>query len=161
MESPGFSKFRSLMDLWDDYLVEEEESNKINSFIDANDMVFFFKKGDSYFGASEDSRVVFARLKNPDDDTPEGWEDEATFTAVNLSKFVKGEPAQHVFNGRDISNIKVVDREKMVEALNGQKGDSEIPFGKLSAAVRIIRISRGLPNSDRDEAPNFSRADEE
>lgn len=149
------------MDLWDDYLVEEEESNKINGFIDANDMVFFFKKGDSYFGAGEDSRVVFARLKNPDRDSPEGWGEEATFTAVNMTKFVKGEPAQHVFDKSDIKKIKVVDRDKMIEDLKDEKGDGDIPFGKLSAAVRIIRISRGLPNNDRDEAPNFSRADEE
>lgn len=155
MESPGFSKFRDLMDIYDDFIVEEEEANKLNDFIDGNGLILFFKKGDSYFGAGEDSRVVFARLKNPDEDTPSGWEDDASFTAINLTKLANGEPAQHVFDRNDIKKMKIMDRDKVIDALRDESSETGIPIKVTS--LRIIRVGQ----KDRDAAPNFLRADEE
>lgn len=150
------------MDLWDDYLLEEEDANKLRHTLEAQGFVLFFKKGSEYFGASEDSRVVFARMKNPDDEMPDGWEDEASFSAINLNKLVKGEPAQHVFGKTDLKKIKIVDRDDVVEALKGEiDEDHPMKHGEPKfGAIRVIKITR-FQHHDRDEAPNFHRADEE
>jgi hypothetical protein len=133
---------------------EEERGNNIRHFIDSQGMILFFKKNDDYFGAGEDSRVIFAKLKHPDGETPSGWDDEATFTATNLSKLVKGQPSTHVFDKSDLKKIKVVDKEHVIDKLK-DVGDSNVQIGD----IRIIRF--GIrPNSDRDEAPNFVRANE-
>lgn len=158
MESPGFSKFRGLMDLYDDYLLEEEDQEHLKHFLDMQGLILFFKKDGDYFGAGEDSRVVFARLKNPDDENSKGWEDEASFTATNLSKMVNGEPSTNIFDKEDIKNIKIVDRDDMVKKLSEKASASGTRLG----SVRIIKFSRHDPDhSDRDDAPNFGRTDEE
>ena len=60
---------------------------------------------------SEGARVTFAQIKNPVDDLPDGWDDEATFMATNLSSLVSGSPVQSVFGKKDLSEIKVLDNE--------------------------------------------------
>lgn len=144
------------MRIWDRSLSEDEEAEKIRSFADSHGLILFFKKDKEYFGAGEDSRVVFARLKNPDEDTGDGWADEANFSAINLSKLVKGEVSQHIFGNADIKKIKIMDRDEVADALKGSGSDAPKPFGSL----RIIKISHSAQH-DRDDAPNFTRADEE
>lgn len=136
-------------------LLEEEDANNLKHMLDAQGLILFFKKGKEYYGAGEDSRVVFARLKHPDDETPSGWTEEANFTAHNLAKMVRGEPCQHIFSKSDIKKIKVVDRDKAVDAIKNIKVDAKPSLGPL----RIIKFSQLLPH-DRDDAPNFVRADE-
>jgi hypothetical protein len=140
-------------------LREEQEINKLKMFVDSQGLIFFFKKGKEYFGAGEDSRVVFAKMKNPDDDLPDGWGDEANFSATNLSKMVKGEPTTHIFSKSDLKKIKVVDREKVLDELEDTEGNAT----PKSGSIRIISFSSLLNGirKDRDAAPNFSRADEE
>lgn len=145
------------MDIWDDYLVEEEESNKIKHLLDAQGLILFFKKDGDYYGAGEDSRVIFARLKNPDKDTGKGWTDEASFTATNLNKLLRGQPSTHVFDKDDIKKIKVMDRDKVIDAIKDEAPED----GPKMGSVRIIKIGHFNPKHDRDDAPNFVRADEE
>jgi hypothetical protein len=147
LESQDFPKFRKWL-----RLIEDEELDRLKSLIDGDGLVLFFKKDGNYFGAGEDSRVVFARLKNPDDETTDGWEEDANFVGVNLSKLAKGEPSQHVFGKDDIDDIKVVDRD---EALDGLKGKTTGITVKMST-LSFFRVPK-----DRDDAPNFIRADEE
>lgn len=147
------------MDLWDEHLFEEDLSGKINSMIDSNSLILFFKKGEDLFGADEDGRVVFAKMKNPDEDMPDGWEDEASFSAQNLHKVMRGEPAQHLFRHEDLKAIKIIDREKMVDLLKAEAdklGDEAFPARKMT----VISLSK-LFQRDPDDAPNFVRADEE
>ena len=61
-KSPAFSSFRSLMDQWDEHLKLE----KIKDIIDGN-LVLFFSKDDEFFGCPEESRLVFAKIKNPEE----------------------------------------------------------------------------------------------
>ncbi len=146
------------MDQWNQSILEEEERNDIQHLIDSHGMILFFKKDKDYFGAGEDSRVVFARLKNPDEDTPSGWADEANFTAENLSKIMRGEPGQQVFDKSDLSKIKIMDKDKIVEELK------KIPKekGEHFNSIKVIKLSRLFsPNHSRDDAPNFTRADED
>jgi hypothetical protein len=109
--SPGFSSFRQLMDIWDENLDQEEKKNQIRRMVDGENLILFFKKDGDVFGAPEESRVVFARMKNPDDETPEGWLDDANFIAVNLVKAMQGDKTTHMFSSKDLKSIKVVDKD--------------------------------------------------
>ena len=106
MQSPGFSKFRELLDTWDGFLIENEFDEKIDELM--SPFVFFFKKDNDIFGAGEDSRVVFAKMKNPDKDLPTGWKDEATFSAHNLTKTIVDQPSQNIFIIKDLDKIKII-----------------------------------------------------
>lgn len=159
VESPGFSKFRELMDVWDGYLVETEVDSRVESLL--GPFVFFFKKGKEIYGAGEDSRVVFAKMKHPDEELPSGWKDEANFSAHDLKKSMVGEPAQHVFSSKDLKTIKILDKDAVSTMLH-----KEIPkmgekaFPKPKKMFNLIDLSRFL-QKDPDDAPNFTRADEE
>lgn len=155
MQSPGFSKFREW--ITNEFLIEKETEEKINHMIDSNGYILFFKKDKDVFGAGEDSRLVFAKMKSPDEDMPKRWKDEASFSADNLNKSVKGEPSQHVFNNDDLKEMDVIDREEAVKALKKvaeKAGDTAFP-----KAHHILDISKFLQH-DPDDAPNFVRTDE-
>ena len=155
MESPGFSKFRSLMDIWDEYLLEQSKEDIIKSLINDKELIMFFKKGDEYFGTGEAGRIVFAKIKNQDKDMPDGWEDDATFTACNLSKAIENNPSQHVFGKEEIKKLKVVDENEILEKLKNKVSNSD----KSINNIKIEKIKDH--KKDRDEAPNFTRTDEE
>jgi len=121
MKSPAFSQFRELMDRWD----ESESSVKINSLIENNDLVLFFRKDGTIFGTPESGRVTFARMKNPDEDTSKGWLDEANFIAFDLKKAMEGQKVQRVFGYKDVKNMKIIDEEEVKKKLagNGEPAD--------------------------------------
>ena len=161
----AFKYFRDIMDVWDETLYEEGEDGKIDSLLDGNGNILFFEKDGDIFGAGEESRVFFAKLKNPDEEMPKKWADEASFTAENLTKNIKGEPARHVFNKSDLKTIEVVDRDNAFDKLKGtadDMGDDAFPSNRedgMPSLDKIIHIIR--PHKDPDDAPNFVQADEE
>ena len=108
-KSPAFSDFRHLMDLWD----ESQEMDKVEAMLSANQLILFFKKNGNMYGAPESSRLVFARMKNPDKDTPKTYVDEANFMAVNLTKAVQGEEEKVVFGKSDLKDIKIIDQDEV------------------------------------------------
>jgi len=116
MQSPGFSDFRSLMDLWDEQL-EKAERDKIRSMLEVNGFVFFFKKGNEFYAAGEDSRLTFARMKNPDEETDEEWGKDAAFKGVSLNAALDGEKKLSLFYMKDIPNVKVIDKEDAYKEL--------------------------------------------
>jgi hypothetical protein len=118
MDSPGFSSFRELMDQWDDIKLRQEN---IKEMIEGNGIVFFFKKGKDIYGGGEGARVTFAKMKHPDEDLPDGWNEEADFSAINLSKAAKGSEVKSIFGIKDMDNIKVIDREVAEDKLIGEK----------------------------------------
>ena len=150
LKLPGFRKW---------FHVTEDVREKIESMIDDGEYILFFKKDGNIFAASEDSRVAFAKMKNPDDDMPKNWEEEASFTADNMNKMIRGEPSQHVFSKKDMNEMKVMDREKVIEEL-GKKaqslGDNAFPRKR----IKFIDI-RSLFHHDPDQAPNFIQANED
>jgi len=157
----AYKHFRDIMDVWDEILHEEHNDGKIESLLDGNGNILFFEKDGDIFGAGEDSRVVFAKLKSPDEDMPQGWAKEANFTADNLTRAIKGESARYVFSKDDLKKIKVMDRDKAFDALKdvaSKVGDKALSSGGPSID-KIIQIIR--PHKDPDEAPNFVQADEE
>jgi hypothetical protein len=95
---------------------------KVKSFINEH-LVFFFKKGDELFGCPEESRLVFAKMKNPDDEDSKGWSDEAAFLAFNLSKALEedNEAPKRLFYKKDMDDLQILDKETLEKALNGKK----------------------------------------
>lgn len=96
---------------------KNEEENKIRSLIDGSGMLFFFEFNKQIFGAGEDGRIVFARIKNPDENDKE-WVKEASFNAVNLTKLIEGENSRSIFGVKDLKKIKVISSEKVVSMLH-------------------------------------------
>ena len=156
-----FKYFRDIMDTWDEVLFEQEEiEGKINSLLDGQDNILFFKKGGDIFGASEDSRIVFAKLKTPDDeeDLPSGWDKEANFDAWNLTKGLQSAPSHQLFSKKDLKGIKVIDRDTAFDELKDQAENmDDVP--EPTNALQIITVKK--PQEDPAKAPNFVQADEE
>ena len=121
-DSPSFSKFRSLMDCWDRFL---ESSKTLAELVDDHELILFFTKDGEVYGAPEESRLIFAKLKTDTEDDPlqPGFLKEARFPAVKLSKLRSGgeeEAKEVVFGAKDIKKIKVIDREEAIR-LTGRK----------------------------------------
>ena len=117
MNSLGFSDFRALLDRWD----ESEEKLKIKVLLEENGLVFFFKKDKQIYGATENNRLTFARMKNPDKEDKE-WAKEASFTAINLEN---KELSKNIFNKKDLEQIEIIDQEKAEKTL--QKKGKKMP----------------------------------
>jgi len=138
--------------------LDEDAQERVNALIDQSGHILFFKKDGDVFGATEDSRVIFAKIKNPDDDMPEDWENEASFSADNLNKRIRGEPGQHVFCKEDFKKMEIIDREDAVKSL---KKEAEKAGDKTSdTKFHVLNLSKLFHQKDPDEAPNFVRADE-
>lgn len=126
--SPAFSPFRELMDCWDRHCVLEEQEKAIHDLMDRHGMILFFKKDKDLFGAPEESRLIFAKLKNdsPEEDDPmmPGFRDEAKFKGINLLKSMFGSPedsVENMFGNEDIPNIHVCDRDEVVHIIMNHK----------------------------------------
>ena len=117
MKYPAFLSFRDFLDDWD---IQLENIDSMNDLLDKHELILFFKKGDDYFGAPEDSRVVFAKLKTDTEDDPmmPGFRQEARFPAFNLIKFLSNDPersTESVFGIKDLPKISVCTREEAVD----------------------------------------------
>ena len=96
----------------------------INDILDKHGLILFFKNKNSLFGAPEESRIAFARLKNNEEEPDE----EARFTGIDLLKSMFGndeDPIQSAFGFNDIPDIHVCDREKVIKHLMNHKPKKE------------------------------------
>lgn len=110
-----------LIEAWEKARISDQKKNQITLLVDGQNFVFFFEYHNDIFGAPEASRVTFARMKNPDDESPQGWVQDANFMAVNLSKAIFGQPVQQIFKDSDIHEIHVInDKNKVSEMLAKQ-----------------------------------------
>lgn len=102
MDSPWFSNFRQLMDTWD----------KSSKLFKESDLCLFFKKDGVLYGATETSRITYARMKSPESKEDEAWKKEATFTAYDLEKSADGSKVKSVFNSEDADKLVLIDQER-------------------------------------------------
>jgi hypothetical protein len=121
MESQNFEDMRQLLDFWDETSKQIELKNRINGLIDNQEFSLFFKKGNSVFGAPEESRVVFARMKNPDEESSSQWAKQASFLAINLDNVAEGRGIQSLITAKDLPEIKIIGQEQAVEELTRRK----------------------------------------
>ncbi len=109
-----------LMAKWDEQL-GLERAEKIKELV-ANNLLFFFKKNGEYFGGPEESRLIFAKLKTPDEDVTPAWDEEAAFMAINLSRALEEEePPKRLFYKRDMTDLKILDKEDLEKQLFKKK----------------------------------------
>jgi hypothetical protein len=113
------------MDKWDLVCEEREQISKVHQLLDrTGEFVFFFEFEKSVYGAPEDSRIVFAKLKHPDEDMVGKAKEEANFIAVNLDKIIEGQGTQRIFGIKDVGKIHVIDKETAAEKL-GKKAKED------------------------------------
>jgi len=151
IQTPGFSKFRELLDLWDKQLIKEADESSIRSFLGANNLLLFFiyidtdqetkKKIKTLYGTDENERILFSRMKDPKERNK--IDNMEVFTAMDLKKAMKSSAGlddenkttfKRGFNKNSIKNIKVVDEDYVVEKLKNylksnpkvQKGSDEV-----------------------------------
>lgn len=110
MGSPSFSEFRELMDKWD----------KASKLFEENDLCLFFKKDGIIYGATEPSRITYARMKNPESKEDKSWKKEASFTAYDLEKTDGDNEVKRPFGYSDINNIKLISQEQAEKELKKQ-----------------------------------------
>jgi hypothetical protein len=121
----GFSTFRELLDIWD-IQIENQRADQVRSLLKSDSLIFFFEKDKEFFGAPEGSRVVFAKLKTPDEDVTPSWDTEASFMAINLSKMLEdGNPSKRIFYKKDMKNMEIVERKEVEKKLLGNKDVSK------------------------------------
>ena len=113
-KSPAFSSFRKLMDSWDAYCCEADGIEKVTE--DEN-ICFYFEKDNAIYGSTEEGRLIFAKMKHPDKEDGKAWLKDASFTAMDLTKAVKGEKTQKLFYVKDVKTIKVVSKEEAFKKL--------------------------------------------
>lgn len=111
-----------------------EEEKNIQDLMNNHGMILFFKKGQELFGAPEDSRLIFAKLKSGEDEPMmPGFKDEAKFMGINLFKLLFGSPedsSENLFGSTDIPSIKVCDREEIVKKLMKHKKGKNVSVSK-------------------------------
>lgn len=112
-----------------DILVEEkkkksEKSDKVNKILDGQNLILFFTKGNGIFGAPEESRIVFSKMKTPDDDDM-NW-GQSKFSALDLIKVLAGNVQQSFFSHQDLPQIKVIDRDNAEDQLMKHADDETV-----------------------------------
>lgn len=97
-----------------------KKDKELNDFINQKELILFFKKDKEIFGCTEDSRIVFAKLKNPDDEDMKNCRNEAKFQAYNLSKSSLNNSIETNFSFKDLKNIKVINQEDINKLLKNK-----------------------------------------
>ena len=131
MRSPGFSAFSDLMDTWDNSIVEHRREENVRALVDNPNFIMFLTLGREVLAGSEGSRIMFATLKNPDDDVDK----DASCTLYNLTGVVTGNSGQRIVSRKDIKKTKVIDKEKAFEILKQQVTDDF--DGTMNVVVQV------------------------
>jgi hypothetical protein len=93
-----------------------ETAELISQIINAKGLIFFFTFNKKTFGAPEESRLVFSKLKDPDDNDTTNW-NGANFIAYNMQDALSGIETSCMFNDKDIKGIKVIDQKQISKLL--------------------------------------------
>jgi hypothetical protein len=149
--SIGFSKFRDLMDTWDNYVFIENIEHEITKFLDHKQLLMFFKypagskdnkKEEKIYGASEDGRLGFARMKSPNPEDPEEYQDN--FTAYDLKSLLNHTEDKEevetikIFDRKDLKKIKILNKDDVVKELAKDKHPKEIEVDDESEKENIL-----------------------
>jgi hypothetical protein len=127
---------RTFLEVWIENEADEDHKRQIQTLLGTEEFVMFFKKdggapGGFVYGGTEDSRLTFAKIKNPDEDTSDEWVKDANFMAVNLTKALKGSKVHNLFSKKDIKSIEIIDREEAEKLLLKQAKNKKIEAEKI------------------------------
>ena len=111
MKSAQASEITEIINLWLETEKKEKDRapklDKIKTMLDANNFIFYFKRDNNIYAGPEESRVIFARMKNPEDDTNI---EDVNFLAIDLDRALEGERAETIMYFKDVPNIKIINR---------------------------------------------------
>lgn len=136
--TPVGAEFRSFINDWEESQIREEKYNQIKLLLDGQNFTLFFEYEDDVYGATEQHRVTFSRIKSPDEETSEDWIEEAHFLAFNLSESIKGKPVQEIFYEKDVKKIDVITKEKAFKKLK-EKAEEASTQKVVSGAKTILQ----------------------
>lgn len=86
-----------------------------------NDLCLFLKKDGVIYGATETSRITFARMKNPESKEDREWAKEASLSVYDLEKSQDGKASMSLMGLSDVKGLVPMD-EKEAEKELGKKG---------------------------------------
>lgn len=95
-----------------------KKRDKISSYLDEKEYTFFFKYENKIYAATEESRLIFAKIKNEDEDLPSDWKNELKFSAIDLIKSLTEDIGARFFGYNNLKNIKNIDRETIIKKLS-------------------------------------------
>lgn len=105
-----------IISIWREQL-NKENIQKIKSLIQ-NELNLFFSFEKEIYGADEDARLVFAKLKIPDGDYDISWDEAASFVGFNITRGLKEDNIpKKMFYKKDIKNIKIINLEEVEKLL--------------------------------------------
>jgi len=149
--SVGFSQFRHLMDVWDNYVFMENVEHEITKFLDHKQLLMFFRypegakddgKEAKLYGAAEDGRLGFARMKSPNPEDPEEYQDN--FTAYDLKSLLNHTEDKDevetikIFDRKDLKKIKIISKDDAVAELAKDKHPKEIEVDDESEEKNLL-----------------------
>lgn len=141
------------MDLRFSQFIHEANNTEtqIEALLNGQNLIMFFKKDGKIYGAGEDGRLTFARMKDKkDDDVSQEWRKEANFSAIDLGRALEGVKTFNVFAYKDLKDIQVIDRDK-----------AKIALEKLAKKVRTVKAGEIPPEEDDDEDPGIQLTGDE
>ena len=105
--------------LWENEQNKKLIKNQVKTLLASEDFVMYFKKNGDVYACGEESRLTFARIKNPNDDDMVDL--ESNFMAVNLTKGLKNNTkVQNIFSNKDVKSIKIISEEEAEKTLISQ-----------------------------------------
>jgi hypothetical protein len=122
---------KTFLEVWVENEADEDHKRQIQTLLSTEEFVMFFKKDGSIYGGTEDSRLTFAKIKNPDEETSDEWVKDANFMAVNLTKALKGSKVHNLFSKKDVKTIEIIDREEAENLLLKQAKNKKIEAEKI------------------------------
>jgi hypothetical protein len=160
-DAPAFSGFRSLLDTWDDHCFWETLDDNLSNLLDGRGYIMFFKKENEIFGAPEESRIMFARMKTPEKQDTDDLMEPGGFLAFNLLKSLMGDMSPNLFGPKDLKKIKIIDREDAEKKLKNKikDDDKKSPSGHPLRMVmtKMIRIIPNMMGGPEDGGPTMIR----
>ena len=112
------------------FLEDQEKQTKVSSYLDENKYTLFFEYKKDLYASDEDSRVVFAKIKNSDEDLPRNWKEDIKFVAVKLMPSLKGQNSTHLFSHKDLKDIIFVDRDEVIKKIIKDKNYNDFRLSK-------------------------------
>lgn len=132
---PEFSKFRSVMNQWDD-IIEEETKDLVKVLVARPQFVIYFQKGEGVFAGPEESRIDFSRFKSGD----EKIAGDDFFSALNLVSALLGERILSTFGADDLKDIKVIDQDDAIKLLTKKAKKSKDAVSGIKQFLSMLDV---------------------
>lgn len=97
-----------------------KENKRIEELLFNKQIIFFFKYKNILFGAKEEDRIIFAKIKSKEKKSPLDYYNNF-FKGYNLKKLLNNKNKIKKFNKKMINKIKVITQEEAVKELKNEQ----------------------------------------